>query len=207
MSDQFNTDVIQPGSPAWRIALLFPRQGSWTVQDFLALDAGRLVEFDQGCVEVHDLPTAEHQRIVQFIYRTLFAYLETVAAGEVFVAPLPVRLWHEKFREPDVVFIAASRNQFEGYPDGADLVVEVVSEDPISRKRDMIDKVVDYARAGIQEYWIIDRLDSEIRVGVLENDHYEFTVYTSGQQATSTLLPNFTLNVNQTLEASRSSSK
>jgi Uma2 family endonuclease len=201
-----NPILKELGAPAWRIALLFPPQGSWTERDFLALDAGRLVEFDQGCVEVHDLPTIEHQRIVQFIYRMLFAYLEATRSGEVFVAPLPVRLWREKFREPDLVFIAAGRTQYEGYPDGADLVVEVVSEDPTSRKRDTVDKVVDYAHAGIQEYWIIDRLNNEIRVGSLKKNQYEFTVYSTSQQATSALLPNFTLNVNQTLAASHTTS-
>ena len=198
-----NTDIIEPGSPAWRIALLFPPQGSWTVHDFLALDAGRLVEFDQGCVDVHDLPTAEHQRVVQFIYRMLFAYLEATRVGEAFVAPLPVRLWQEKFREPDVVFVAASRNRFQDYPDGADLVIEVVSEDPTSRKRDLVDKVIDYARAGIQEYWIIDLLNTEIKVGILYDQHYDFSIYSTGQCAMSKLLPNFDLSVNQTIEASR----
>jgi len=45
-------DKLRYGEPAWRIALLFPPQGSWSEDDYLTLDAGRQIEFDCGFVEV-----------------------------------------------------------------------------------------------------------------------------------------------------------
>lgn len=49
---------------------------------------------------------------------------------------------------------------------GADLVVEVVSED--DPERDTKVKRADYASAGIPEYWIVNPLDNTITVLVLE---------------------------------------
>jgi len=201
--------------PVWRIALLYPPQGSWTEHDYLALDAGRLIEFDAGKVEVHDLPTLAHQRIVQTIYRAIFLFLNASAnpttgttraiaptsIGEVFVAPLPVRLWQDKFREPDVVFIANDRSRYRDYPDGADLVVEVVSDDPASRRRDIVDKVTEYATAKIDEYWIVDPQAQEVHVGQLTANSaaadmgYEFTIYKSGETLHSKRLSGLVISV------------
>jgi hypothetical protein len=55
-------DFPKAGEPAWRIALFYPEQGGWTETDYLNLDGGPLVEFENGFVEVLDLPTKEHQR-------------------------------------------------------------------------------------------------------------------------------------------------
>jgi Uma2 family endonuclease len=190
-------ETSERGAPVWQLAKLFPPQGSWTETDYLTLDAGRLMEFDHGCVEVLEMPTKEHQRTVQAIYRLLFAHVQSTAVGEIFVAPLPVRLWDQKFREPDVVFVAAQRGEYEGYPDGADLVMEVLSDDATSRRRDTIVKVEDYAKAGIPEYWMIDLAERQISVGVLRSGEYEFIQYSAGQQAESSVLKSFNVPVTQ----------
>ena len=57
----------QIGEPTWEIASLYPMQGSWSEEDYLRLDAGRLVEFDNGKLEVLEMPTELHQAIVFFI--------------------------------------------------------------------------------------------------------------------------------------------
>ena len=51
--------------PAWQIARLFPAQGAWTVEEYLALtnDTNHLVEFSQGYVEVLPMPTRRHQKV------------------------------------------------------------------------------------------------------------------------------------------------
>lgn len=170
---EIELDSLRPGDPVWRIALLYPLQGSWSVADYLELDGGRLVEYDRGCIDVLDVPTKEHQRIVQFLYRMLFAFVQDRQLGDVFVAPLPVRLWADKFREPDVVFVANGRAEYEGYPDGADLVMEVVSDDETSRHRDLKTKWQEYAQAGIAEYWIVDPGNSRVVMGTLRQNAFE----------------------------------
>lgn len=41
------------GEPTWEVALLFPVQGEWMEEDYLALDTNRIVELSDGCLEVH----------------------------------------------------------------------------------------------------------------------------------------------------------
>ena len=77
-------DFPKAGEPAWRIALFYPQQGGWSEADYLNLDGGPLVEFENGFVEVLDLPTKEHQRIVQFLFVLLRAFVSANSRGEVF---------------------------------------------------------------------------------------------------------------------------
>ena len=57
------------------MALLFPPQGRWTEQEYLALDSGRQIEFDRGCIEVLDMPTKEHQSLVRFLFLVMQAFV------------------------------------------------------------------------------------------------------------------------------------
>ncbi len=152
------------GDWAWRVAMLFPPQGSWTEQDYLSLDGGRLIEFENGCIEVHDTPTIAHQRIVRFIFAMLASFVEKKSLGEVFFAPLPVQLWNQKFREPDIIFVSRERHLTSQYPNGADLAIEVVSQGAEARHRDMNVKVGEYAQANISEYWVVDQEQEEVIV-------------------------------------------
>ena len=122
LSDPTHINEMQIGQPAWRMALLFPVQGSWTEKEYLAIEVSRQIEFDRGCVEVLDFPTKEHQRLVRFLFLLIESFASGRAFGEVFFAPIPVRLWDQKYREPDLVFIRQGRENIGRYPDGADIV-------------------------------------------------------------------------------------
>jgi Uma2 family endonuclease len=193
------TSGMQAGEPAWRVALLFPCQGSWTELDYLSLDAGRLVEFDQGFIEVLDMPTKEHQRIVRRFFLLMQTFVSQHGLGELFFAPLPVRLWEGKYREPDIVFVRPDRAEFDGYPSGADLVVEVVSGSAAVRRRDLELKVEEYARAGIPVYWIIDPADASISVLQLQDDRYTRRTSRCSELAHSVLLDGFQVPVSEVL--------
>lgn len=202
-SVELPSNSAKAGEPAWRIALFYPEQGGWTEIDYLNLDGGPLVEFDSGFVEVLDLPTKEHQRIVQFLFVLLRQFVVSNRIGEVFVAPLPVRLSPGKFREPDIVFVNRERGEYKGVPDGADLVVEVVSASSDGRRRDTQIKVSEYAAAGIAEYWIIDPEDRTVTVHHLVNGDYASSVFRSGDAATSLRLPEFSVSVADVLNSAR----
>ena len=188
---------LTPGEPAWRMALLFPPQGSWSEQEYLALDAGRQVEFDQGCIEVLDLLTKEHQRILRFLFLAMQTFVEGQKLGEVFFAPLPVKLWNAKYREPDLVFVKQDRGETNGYPDGADLVVEVVSQSPADRKRDLEVKVAEYEKAAISEYWVVDPQESKVMVHTLVDSKFVIKSFAGGQNVPSRVLPGFSVNVSE----------
>ena len=186
------------GEPVWDIARLFPNQGYWSDAEYLSLDTNHLVELNDGCIEVLEMPKPAHQRIVLHVYEELRQFVRPAKRGEVLVAPMPVRLRPAKVREPDVMFMLAEHSARKGekYWDGADLVMEVVSDDAEARERDLLTKRADYAEAGVPEYWIIDPQEQKILVLSLHRGqfivHGEFS---PGQAATSVLLPGFSVDV------------
>jgi Uma2 family endonuclease len=191
------------GEPAWEVALLFPAQGSWTEDDYLVLDTNRLVEYSDGFLEVLPMPTIQHQMIVEHLHGLIADYVKSRGTGRVLFAPLPVRLWAGKFREPDIIYLRAERlRAARDYPHGADLVVEVVSEGEKSRERDLITKPAEYAKAGISEYWIVDPEERMIKVLVLDQGSYRLHgAFGPGEMATSVLLTGFQTRVAEVLAA------
>ncbi len=201
MSTSTPSKSSQTQGPAWRVALFFPEQGGWTEADYLDLQGGPLVEYDNGCVEILDMPTKEHQRIVQFLFVLLQNYVHAHQCGEAFIAPLPVRLWARKYREPDVIFIDSTRSETDSYPDGADLVMEVVSAGNENRRRDLHVKLQEYAQAGIAEYWIIDAEDQTIIVNRLTDGQYSETRHGIDSIATSHRLLGLSVAVAEVIAA------
>jgi Uma2 family endonuclease len=184
--------------------LLFPVQGSWTEEDYLQLDASRLIEFSEGSIEVLPMPTKLHQRIVRFLFLLFDQFVRSKKLGEVLFSPLPVRLWPDKYREPDILYLRSGRGEYRGRPEGADLVVEVVSEGEEHRRRDLEIKPPEYARAGIAEYWIVDPEKHQIVVLALEGDAYrEHGVFGVEERATSFLLSGFDVSVRDVFAAGR----
>src|SRR2546421_3550100 len=91
--------------PTWEIAYLFPAQGGWSEEEYLALPGNRLVEFSNGFLDVLPMPTMSHQVLVAYLYGLLSAFVSQHDLGKVLFASLLVRLWQGKFREPDLVFM------------------------------------------------------------------------------------------------------
>jgi Uma2 family endonuclease len=183
--------------PAWDIARLFPNQGHWTSGDYLILNrnTNRLVELSDGVVEVLPMPTRSHQRAVLFFRDRLLEFARPRNLGEVVVSPYPVQLNPDRFREPDVVFMLTEHaNRLgEDFAEGADLVMEVLSED---RGRDLVTKRREYAESGIPEYWIIDLRDRRVTVLRLAGGEYlAHGDWGQGERATSSLLNGFELDV------------
>ena len=141
------------------------------------------------------MPTDEHQRIVLFLYRALYAFLAARGLGIVLVAPLRLRLRTGRYREPDVLLLlsATDARRSNRYWTGADLVLEVVSPD--DPKRDLVRK-----RRSMPEQECM-KLDRQSGNGTDYCAHLEGTAYVEhgifmrGTQATSVLLEGFTVAV------------
>jgi Uma2 family endonuclease len=189
--------------PTWEIAHLFPSQGSWTEDDYLELNGNHLVEYSNGNLEVLPMPTTSHQMVVAYLYGLLLAFSDAGDLGTVLFAPVRLRLWRRKFREPDLVFLSKEnvgkiREQFWT---GADLVMEVVSSGEEARARDLVVKRREYARAGIREYWIVDPEEETITVLRLAGKRYVVHgEFAKGESAVSHLLPGFTADVSEVLK-------
>jgi Uma2 family endonuclease len=183
---------------------LLPLQGLWTEEQYLKLtdQTNHMIELADGVIEVLPMPTDKHQVILALLYELLLAAIRPLG-GKVLFAPLRIRIREGKYREPDLLLVLAAddpRRQ-NAYWLGADLVVEIVSSD--DPERDTKVKRVDYAEAGIPEYWIVNPEDESITVLTLGDDSYrEHGVFRRGSAATSVLLQGFVVDVDAVLDAS-----
>jgi Uma2 family endonuclease len=196
MSDVTAHLPSKDGEPAWEAAYFFPPQGRWSEETFLQFHSNRMAELVAGRLEILPTPTLYHQRILRY----LLGLLENAKAhdGLVLFAPLPVKLFPGTIREPDLIYIDPGNvpDDDDQYPSHVDLAIEIVSPGPEARKRDYEDKRIDYAKAGVSEYWIVDPQEQLVTVLTLDGQHYiEHGVFAAGQTATSRLLPDLTIPV------------
>ena len=117
-------------------------------------------------------------------------------------AALRLRIREGKYREPDLLVLGD--RQDERYQDrywlGADLVAEVVSPDRPAR--DLVEKRVDYAEAGIPEYWIVDPRDETVTILTLAAGAFvEHGVFTRGDTGTSATFDDLSLDVDALFDA------
>ena len=179
-----------------------PRQGCWKDNDYLWLTdrCNRLVEFADGCIEELPVPTDSHQSVLLFLYR-LFDQRIRPEGGLALVAPLRLRIREGRYREPDLMLLrdATDPRRQDRYWLGADLVAEVVSPD--DPERDYREKRVDYAEAGIPEYWIVDPRDPAITILTLAGDRYVVHGrFGSGETAASASVAGLTVAVSAAFE-------
>jgi Uma2 family endonuclease len=115
-------------------------------------------EWVRGEVVPYMPPTVLHQEIVGFLYGLMYFYARHKNLGDVFVSE--TELWlprSQAARQPDISFISnqhadrVTSHRLDGY---ADLVVEIISPDSVTRDRRQ--KFAEYQDAGIPEYWLID---------------------------------------------------
>jgi Uma2 family endonuclease len=196
-----------PSNLEWKDTLeeILPPQGEWSEEEYLVLTdhRNRLVEFTDGFLEVLPMPTDEHQSLLQFLFLAFFQFFDA-KGGKVHFAPLRLRIRSRKFREPDLLLLlsATDPRRHNRYWDGADLALEVVSED--KPERDLFDKRGDYAEANVPEYWIVNPQSKTITVLRLRDKSYEEAgVYRRGESATSVLRPEFAVAVAEVFDSAR----
>ena len=154
-------------------ATLFSNLGAWSEQEYLALDINRRVEFDNGYLEVHDAPTDQHQAIIVYFIVILAEHARRFG-GVVRPAGMGMCLWEQKYREPNIVLLRDRNSSLrrENYWNWADLAIEIVGQSLEDRERDLVTKRIEYERAGIQEYWIVDPEQETVTVLSLSGDVY-----------------------------------
>ena len=112
------------------------------------------------------MPTADrHDRIIMFLGHVIANYLDFRGPGRVFGQEFELRSRPGSAREPDM-FVVLKRHlhrleemRFVG---AADVVVEVISRDSVTRDR--IVKYAEYQATGIPEYWLIDPREGRERI-------------------------------------------
>jgi len=184
----------------WEVATLFPEQGEWSEEEYLRLTDGtnRRIEYTDGRLEFLAMPTEIHETLAEFLFFALREFVESQNLGKVHMTGIRLRIRPRKLRLPDVIFLHKDHYHARHNRawDGADLVMEVVSDDPKDRHRDYEEKLIDYAEAKVAEYWIVDHQRQVVVVHRLDGNQYKVDgEFARGQQAASALLAGFTIDV------------
>jgi Uma2 family endonuclease len=179
------------------VAHFFPLQGEWTEEAYFELpETNEIIELSEGRLIMPTPPGELHQRGSIDLSRRMADFVDAHDLGTVRYAPLPVRLWPGKIREPDIIFVAKDHLDriHEQYYDPPDLVVEITS--PSTRRFDRGEKMDEYARAGICEYWIVDPKARTTEVFVLRGEKYALLgKFGAGDRARSEVLTGFQVDV------------
>jgi len=157
-------------------------------------------EWVDGEVFVYMPPKERHANITGFLYTLLRFFVDFFRLGEVLTAPFEMKLsLRGPAREPDILFVAREhldRLTEERLVGPADLVVEVVSDDSVTRDR--VKKFYEYQAAGVREYWVIDSRPGERQADfwiVDEHGRYQSVPIGDDGIYRSTILPGFWLRV------------
>lgn len=136
-----------------------PPKHKVTFEEFLDwLDEDTLAEWVEGEIIMASPASFQHQNLSGLIATTLSIYVEERKLGQVIVRPFLMKMASvSSVRQPDLLFVQRDRLRLlkNTYLDGAaDLVLEIISPESIGRDRG--DKFIEYERAGVKEYWLID---------------------------------------------------
>ena len=167
-----------------------------TYEEFRQLpDDGKRYELIHGEVHLTPSPTTKHQCVLQNLSSSLGPFVIKNGLGEVWTAPLDVRLSPDTAVQPDLIFISNSRAKIikENYIDGApDLVVEILS--PSTAAHDRATKLALYAEAGVPEVWLLDPNAKTVEVLKLQGKKYVLDAALAGdQKLTSSQFPGWEL--------------
>ncbi|MCL4250136.1 MAG: Uma2 family endonuclease [Anaerolineae bacterium] len=168
-----------------------------TFEQCMHLFMGQHIEFVDGMVFRPAPVTIEHQDMRFYLHALLDAYLALNPIGFTRGLKFTMKLSEMIAREPDVFLILNenAHKMTQTYFDGAaDLVIEVVQ--PGSESDIYGAKFVQYEKAGVQEYWIIDptRRNAVFFRQVESGTFFRNTEDTGGNYTTP-LLPKFRLHV------------
>lgn len=181
--------------------------GSYTYQDYLTWKFPERVELFRGKpYELSPAPNRRHQRISTVIQGEMYAFFKQTEC-ELFSAPFDVRLpiTNKKGQpntvvQPDLcVVYNKSKLDKQGCNGAPDLVVEILS--PGNPPKEVREKYTLYEESGVREYWLVQPEQETVIVYVL-NDAGKFIglqPLTILDQLTSTIFPDFTIDLNDVL--------
>jgi Uma2 family endonuclease len=146
-----------------------------TEAEFVAwADEDVRAEWVDGDVIIMSPVSDEHASLVMWLLSVTAVCVEEHDLGIVRGSEFTARFAKlARRRVPDLMFIDKSRrdqlqpNHYDGAPD---LIMEVVSPDSLSR--DWREKYLEYEKAGVREYWIIDPLSRRAEAYALTGRKY-----------------------------------
>ena len=138
----------------------------YDVEDIERLDEWDRVELIDGKLYMLSAPTRIHQYLVATLLFQIQLYIHNQKGGcHVYTSPFDVRLFQDERTvvQPDVLVVCNKDILTDKGCTGApDWVIEVISESNSSH--DYIRKLMQYQKAGVREYWIVDPYQNKVTV-------------------------------------------
>lgn len=142
----------------------------FTWENYLSWPEDERWEIVEGEAFAMAPPLTRHQRIQMDLSVALHPFFRK-GPCQLFAAPTGVKLSEQDVVEPDILVVCDPRQikpaHIEGPPK---LVIEILS--PSSTAHDRIRKSRLYARAGVQEYWIVTPHPAVVEVFSLDGGTY-----------------------------------
>jgi Uma2 family endonuclease len=146
-----------------------------TEEEFVAwCDSETRAEWVDGKVIIMAPSSLEQDDLNGWLIAILRQFMEIKDLGRVLGPNVTARFARQRRRRvPDLLVVLKSRlnllreNHVEGAPD---LIMEIVA--PESQTRDRREKYVEYEKAGVREYWIIDPLTQQVELYTLKRGKY-----------------------------------
>lgn len=160
------------------------------------VDENRKAEFILGETIYHSPIYGRHWMCSTHLLTELLPYVKKHKLGMVAIEKTMIRLTRNDY-EPDVCFWRKERSldfkpKQSAFPP-PDFVVEILSDS--TRDRDYGIKLSDYARHGIQEYWIVDPDLETIEQYLLRETDYELMQKIRDGSLESEVITGFKINV------------
>ncbi len=158
------------------MAAVLPEQSvekRWTFADLAQFDETERYEiYDGRLIPMAPAPDFQHQQLLGELHLLFGSFVKARQLGAVLFAPFDVVFSDEDTAQPDLLFIAKEnvgkvQKRLYGAPD---LAVEILS--PSSIRRDRYDKLEQYARFGVKEYWIVDPANRAVEILALEDKRF-----------------------------------
>ena len=159
---------------------VYAKQGGYTYEEYLKIpeEPGCRFEILEGILVKEPSPSMQHQRVSSVLYRQLADFFDGFdPRGELFFAPLDMTLTNSNVLQPDLLFVSGARREVmrEERIDGpCDLVVEIMS--PTNRRKDRLQKMEIYRKAGIPHYWLADPEENTLEAFMLRDGSFALIV-------------------------------
>ena len=168
----------------------------YTYSDYCTWDDSERWELIDGVAYAMAPPSIPHQGISVELSRQLSNFLQDKPC-RVYTTP-GVRLNADAADDtvliPDIVVVCDKSKIGENAINGApDLVVEILS--PSTKRFDVLEKFLQYQKAGVLEYWVIDPDIKTATSHILNNNKYITTVYGDVGTAPVYILENFEIDL------------
>lgn len=171
-----------------------------TVGDYQLLpETGPRYQVIEGRLCLAPEPNRFHQDISRNIEFILLKYLEKHPIGALYHAPFDVYIDNHNVFQPDIAFFDNERRSVlsdRGAEGAPNFVVEILS--PQTAQLDREPKRLVYARAGVEELWIINPNKEMIEVFLLQQDpDHPVAVHRSKSRFTSAYFSGLTFRGSQ----------